>query len=182
MKKELKKLAFGFLIAFLDFRLGTFNILPDIIGYLMIYSALSNFSPSENGRLAKGAAIFLAIFSLPDIIMPPQLTLDHIGTLHFGWQLYTSVLHLVQVFLVVNVLKALSIIVNEQGFYTEKKWLEDFGKVYLIVNLILIFMGPIGYLFSFELLFLVGFSFIVGFIIHVIFIVRLFQIRAKVFK
>lgn len=48
------KLFWGFLIILLDFRIQGFDILPDIIGYLMIYSGLTQLIYlSEHFKYAK---------------------------------------------------------------------------------------------------------------------------------
>lgn len=94
------KLFWGFLIILLDFRIQGFDILPDIIGYLMICSGLTQlFYLSEHFKHAKKYSIPLTVLSLFDIIQfQKPISFDSITILFFVLGTVTAVVDLMMVY------------------------------------------------------------------------------------
>lgn len=66
--KHFTKLFLGFLLVLIDLRISTIDILPDIIGYLLIYFALKGLSIKDKYlKKAKVAAVLLFFISLTGV-------------------------------------------------------------------------------------------------------------------
>ncbi|QGT98794.1 hypothetical protein SYNTR_0201 [Candidatus Syntrophocurvum alkaliphilum] len=78
--KAFRYLYWGFLFVSLDFRLQGFNILPDIIGYILFALALGTLaSRNENFNSAKPITyvlIFLSIFTIYEAPTPQEFGVD----------------------------------------------------------------------------------------------------------
>ena len=73
----INKIFWGLLLVLLDINIIYFDILPDILGYIMIVSGLSGLKPySLFFRKAKIAAVFLVILSVPAFFLIPAIPLD----------------------------------------------------------------------------------------------------------
>lgn len=70
------KLFWGLLLVFLDFRVNGFDVLPDIIGFILVYSGLSMLA-EEHARFlqAKKITVPLLVLSILDLI-PGQLQIS----------------------------------------------------------------------------------------------------------
>lgn len=70
MKRAYSQVAWGLAFEMLDFRFGSFDLLPDVIGYLLIMVGLSRLSSGTNdrmfsiARLAAGVQFVLAVLQL----------------------------------------------------------------------------------------------------------------------
>lgn len=71
---------YGLILLFLDFRIGSFDILPDALGYVLIAVGLSKLVPFEAsfGR-AQIFAMLLAGLALLDFVQPTQMTAAQVG-------------------------------------------------------------------------------------------------------
>ncbi|QJD86941.1 hypothetical protein [Cohnella herbarum] len=69
MKKSYSQIAWGLAFALIDFRLGSFDVLPDVIGYLLILIGLSRLNSNERPfSIAWGAAGIQFILSILQIL------------------------------------------------------------------------------------------------------------------
>ncbi|MCM3781655.1 hypothetical protein M3231_01600 [Neobacillus mesonae] len=67
----LRRISWGFMFVLFDVNIGTFDILPDLIGYLIIFSGLSQLGQNDiDFRRAKWLSFILFICSLAGIFAP----------------------------------------------------------------------------------------------------------------
>lgn len=156
-----KKLFWGFIFLF-DFRIGGFDILPDIIAYVLFYQGLSILSErNENFDKAKNLAFPLIFISILDIY---QVTIpfNEIGSNPFGIVaiLTGTVFSIINLMMVYRICKAIAEearLVNDFDLASKaiSRW-----KLYL-ANQLIILAGII-------LPVLLGLLFIVIFIISIV--------------
>ena len=62
------KMFWGFIVIFLDFRIGGFDIIPDFVGFIMIFQALSELElKNDIFSKARNFAGPMILLSIPDI-------------------------------------------------------------------------------------------------------------------
>lgn len=72
-----KKFFWAFLFILVDFRVKGFDILPDVIGYILIYSGLSTFEDKNKYfERAKGIALTMVVISIYYIYASPGSNLE----------------------------------------------------------------------------------------------------------
>ena len=69
-----KHLFIGVLLVFIDINIGTFDIVPDIIGYLFILNAFMKVATQYAG-LGVATTIILLVGSVISLFSPPELSL-----------------------------------------------------------------------------------------------------------
>ncbi len=136
------KLFWGFLIILLDFRLQNFDILPDIIGYLMIYSGLGQlFYLSEHFNFARKYTVPLAILSLFDIVQFQRpISFDPTTGVMFIVGIVTAVIDLMMVYhICVGIAKA-AVGINQLELeqIAMNRW-----KYYLVAKLAFLVTTPV---------------------------------------
>ncbi len=144
----LNKIFWGFLFIMLDFKIQGFDILPDIIGYILFalgFSALA--AGSEYFKKAGKFNILLIIFSIFSIYeKPAQSTGVHIDTLGVFGILVGIVVIVLNLLVMYNLFMGVGELASRQGRHdlseeSEKKW-----KQYLALQ--------IATMFSFLLIFI----------------------------
>ncbi|NDL67536.1 hypothetical protein [Anaerotalea alkaliphila] len=71
MNNSYKHLFSGFLLVMLDINIGSFDILPDVVGYLLVWSGLGELRSNTkipSFRVARGLSIVLAIGAAFEIV------------------------------------------------------------------------------------------------------------------
>ncbi|MEK3884981.1 hypothetical protein [Paenibacillus sp. PL2-23] len=95
--KSLRELGWGLIFTLVDFHLGVFDILPDVIGYVIILLALNKLRAGEgNFKPARWLAAVLIPLSLPQLVTKTNLDLNDLGAAPMEVHLYTqgmTVLH-----------------------------------------------------------------------------------------
>lgn len=98
----LTKVAWGFVFTYLDFRLGSINVLPNFIGFWMIYSAIVQLAEEcRDLTLLKPFALILTLWSAidwclsligisADQMLPLVGTIVGLVSLYFHFQLLTD--------------------------------------------------------------------------------------------
>lgn len=121
------------LIFLFDFRLGGFDILPDFIGYMFMYSGLNRLTNlNEKFKTAKVISFLLILLSIPDIY---QVSRTHISgslaTIAIILGIITAVL---QIVLIYNICHGIMEMANERGNFQLSSKSANIWILYLIVN------------------------------------------------
>jgi hypothetical protein len=130
-------LFWGFIFLF-DFRLGGFDILPDFIGYIFIYSGLIRLTNiNERFKTVKSISLLLVFLSIPEIY---QISTTHLlgyfaGILLAAICLITTLL---QIVLVYNICQGIIEMANERGNFQLLSKAKNRWLLYLVVNITII--------------------------------------------
>jgi len=153
-----KKLFWGFIFLF-DFRINGFDILPDIIGYILFFQGLSILASRniyfEKAKRLSFPLIFLSIFSIYENTTPlAEFSINNSTSLLMLLGLVITILHL---FMVYNICMGIA----DEARLFEKPDLEDKAMMrwtfYLVINIAVIFVIFIAFVlptFGFVLLIL----------------------------
>ena len=100
MRSAVKKVAWGFLLIYIHFNLGTIDILPDWAGYALMVSALSVIAlEEESAKLIKPFGTFLVVWNVIEWLLKifgMQTYLSYLSlipaaiNLYFTFQLFTN--------------------------------------------------------------------------------------------
>ncbi|PKM62546.1 MAG: hypothetical protein CVU97_04730 [Firmicutes bacterium HGW-Firmicutes-21] len=148
----LKKVFIGLLIIIFDLRANGFNIIPDIIGYIFIMSALNSLGQYNiKFRKAKTFAaylIFMSVFDLYKINIYTESTF--LIVFFILWSLLYLVLDLILIYYICDGTRQIAIEYNEQGIADKyKTWV-----VYIIGGRIISYFG---FLFFSNIVYLIPF-------------------------
>ncbi len=68
MKTAFHRFAWGILLVLLDFRIGVFDILPDVAGYAFMWSAIARLGTMRESYLgARPYAVILTLLAVPEL-------------------------------------------------------------------------------------------------------------------
>ncbi len=143
MKGELTmgyiKLLWGFIFLF-DFRIQGFDILPDIIGYILFYKGLSELE-DRNAFFAKGKqfALPLIIISLFDIyefsVSLDELSISPYGIVVLLLGIISSVINLLMVY---NICRGIGAEAEHTNHFKLASQATTAWNVYLIANILIL--------------------------------------------
>lgn len=151
----LKRLFWGFLFILLNFKIGGFDIFPDIVGYLFLAFGLSALA--ENSYYFTKASklnIPLMILSLFTIYeRPVQAGTASLGLL--GWLSLplAIVMFIINLMMVYNVFLGISDMASKHGQHelsmeSDKMWRQYVGlQVAFLVTFVLIFIPPLAFIY-----------------------------------
>jgi hypothetical protein len=105
MRSALRRLGWGLVFPLVDLHLGTFDILPDIIGYIMILIALGQLSAGDGGgfKQASWLAAVLIFLSLPQLMINTSIDINQLTAAPLGMHAYvqgTAILHALLAYLI----------------------------------------------------------------------------------
>jgi len=173
-KESYKKLFWGFIIVLLDLRFNNFNILPDVIGYLMIVVALGQLENQHQyyGK-AKNFAMLLILFAIPDIYQNNNgLQGFRIGdTYSLAIFVLSGVGIIINIFMVYYICQGIFQLSEERQLHELSSMATGRWRGYLIINTILLALMPliinIGQNTAFMIIAATG---LMGFVIQIILI------------
>ncbi|WP_261129905.1 hypothetical protein [Bacillus sp. Marseille-Q3570] len=143
MREAFTKLFWGFLLVFIEIHIVAFDILPDPLGYFLIYLGLekigSAYKIKNESRLF---ATVMCAFSLPTVFI--QQTNNEITglTVNYGWPIYMSALGIGKLILVFYVFKVMIHLARHYGDEAILKRTEMTFKIYIIAILIVTGIEP----------------------------------------
>ncbi|WP_221568009.1 hypothetical protein [Alkalihalobacillus sp. TS-13] len=143
MKESFTKIFTGFLLVFLEIHIVAFDILPDPLGYFLIYLGLERISSEYKiGNLSRIFAMILFALSLPTVFI--QQTNNEITglTANDGWLLYMSALGIGKLILVFYVFRVMIQLAQHVGDESILKRTEPTFKVYIVTLLIVTSVEP----------------------------------------
>lgn len=168
----LSKVFWGLLLVFVDIRLNHFDILPDLIGFIIAYTGFSQLSSfHRHFEKAKYATIPLLLFSILDLFqIPTQYQISTVGPSSLSAPiLFMSIVStLLYLFMVFHLCKGIGYIGRQIGTpeleqKSEKRW-----KYYLWITLSLFILPIFALVGSSAILILVIPLIIIGLIVYIL--------------
>lgn len=134
-----KKIFWGFIFLF-DFRIGGFDILPDIIAYILIYQGLSIIAErNENFEKAKSLSfplIFISILDIYQVTIPlNEIGNNSLGILGIIIGIVLVIINLLMVYRICIGIAEEARLINDTDLDTKAihRW-----KLYLVNNIIIL--------------------------------------------
>ncbi|ASS65926.1 MULTISPECIES: hypothetical protein [unclassified Paenibacillus] len=132
----LRRLGWGLALILIDIRLGTIDVLPDFIGYLMAASALGALA--QSGKVfakARAVAVGLALLSLPDLVVPSD-TLTDFAAVPLGMHLYGQGLALIHTLMAYWMIQGFLALAKDAGAFELAASISWRGKLYLTCSVL----------------------------------------------
>ncbi len=144
MPKAYSQLTWGFILILLDIHLFVIDILPDPVGYFLIYQGLELLEHIYGKKNhSKLIALMLIIVSIPTVVMDQtKMNAFGIGSQLSGWRIYTDVLGLMQVVLIFYVFLILIKVVKEMSDHQLLQQTNNTFKWYMGIMLSITFLQP----------------------------------------
>lgn len=178
MRSSFNKIFWGFLLAFLDFRVIGLDLLPDPVGYFLIAAGVAGLSVQLSNRaLVKNYAIALGVISLPTFVIGLDKT-DELFTASYLWSVYTIVYMVLQLILVYVFFRLLLEICQAYGKAELHRQTRQLFIVYMTANIIVFFLQPVAFVKPVE----VVFAFFLGIAIFLLILNIIFLIWLLRFK
>ncbi|RPF50611.1 hypothetical protein [Aquisalibacillus elongatus] len=171
MRKSILLIFWGLIIVFFDFRINSFDLLMNPLGYILVASGLNDFS--QNYQPAKTAKAFTYILVVVSI---PQIIIDDATVISEYWNFYSSavsILNIVLAYFIFLLLIELAQAYNQTELESRSK---NTMKGYLITMILVTFVSTFAINFSSSLGLIIGLA-IAGFIAQIVFIVLIFKFR-----
>lgn len=142
MQSSFRKIFWGLLLILLEIHIVVIDILPDPIGYALIFSGISALEMAKNAsgdrNKVKTMALALLFISIPTIFV--QNTPNEVVSPYSVWPMYMTGLGILKIVLVFYLLKFMTAIAQERGVGELSKRTEHTGKVYITAMLIVTFI------------------------------------------
>lgn len=139
------KLFWGMIFIIFDINLGVINILPNFIGYILIYSGL-NILEKQHEIYKKGKipAVILTILTLKDIVHTNKNNLlsGEFQSSNIGIMLIGAVVIIINMYLIYIICKGIYYISAYRGLDKFKSMAETKWKNYFIATVLMIFYIP----------------------------------------
>ncbi|RCW44360.1 hypothetical protein [Paenibacillus prosopidis] len=104
MRSTLRRLGWGLVFPLVDLHLGSFDVLPDMIGYIMILMSLARLGAGDGGfKLASWLAAVLIFLSLPQLVIKTSIEIKQLTATPLGMHAYvqgTAILHALLAYLI----------------------------------------------------------------------------------
>lgn len=159
-KNAFSNLYWGFFFTMLDFRIGHFDILPDIIGYILFFIGLSTLAyTNDYFRKAKTLSIPMIILSIP-AIYENQISFNSVnfGTM-LGFNLIIGIASLIiGILIVYDILQGVRELATHNGvreiaFEAEDRWVQFIWlQVAGVGTFLIIFIPFINLIYAIALL------------------------------
>ena len=145
------KLLWGFIFLF-DLRIGGFDVLPDIIGYIFFYQGLSILEDKNeffsNAKKFALPMIFISIFDIYQVSNPNEFSNNSLGILGIILGLIVVVINLMMVY---NICFGIASEARETNNFELESKANSAWKLYLISNILISFsiilLGILQFLF-----------------------------------
>lgn len=112
MRSALRRLGWGLVFPLVDLHLGSFDVLPDLIGYIMILIALGQLGTVDiSFKKASWLAAVLIFLSLPQLMVKTSIDINQLTTAPLGMHAYiqgTAILHALLAYLIFQGLYAVA--------------------------------------------------------------------------
>lgn len=168
--KGFRKIFWGFIFVFIEIHIIAIDILPDPVGYFLIYTGMKLVNiHDEFGSGGKFIAFGLVYFTLPTVFLQ-NTTIEHIS----GWFIYMSVIGILNLVLAFYILQMMVLIATGRKENHLLRRTETSFKFYMISVMVITFFEP----FALNMNLTEGtgyfmFSSLLGFIMNIIFLVLL---------
>lgn len=155
MESGLNKLYWGFLFIMLGFRIQGFDILPDIVGYILFASAFSDLA-SENINFSIAAKynipmIILSVFSIyQSPVQGQSINFGSFGLISIVMGIATFILNLLIVY---NLFLGIKSMAEQRGQFdlaseSDERWNQyKLLQIAVLFTFILIFIPPLAFIY-----------------------------------
>lgn len=177
MKSAFRKIFWGYLLVFLEFHIIYIDVLPDPIGYFLIFLGVSSLIVDYPiGKKAKWWAILLALLSIPSVFIS-QGDMNELQ-IYTGWSVYQSIMGLLKIILVFYIFQLMLTISKKLAVEELYEWTKKFSSVYLVVMLGLQLFGWVGVNFPKDFLLTTIFILaIVGLVLEIMLLVLIHRYK-----
>lgn len=167
------KLFKGLIVVLIDIRLNNFNICPDILGYIIIVSALGILENQHSAYgKAKSFAIALIFFSIPDIYQANNI-LDGIGVSNYNilFMIISTIAGIMELVLIYYISEGIINIAKDRGLNELAEKADERWKGILVIEAIILISTPFYLNINIDIfaIYLLGIG-IIAFIMHILFI------------
>ncbi len=180
---SINKVFWGLIIVLIDINIIIIDILPDIIGYLIVVSGLNQLlAYSSNFSKAKGLSICLALLSLVTIFQGPPIPMDEFSLSNMTlFVLAISTVHgILHLFMVYYTILGLIELAEKEGFMLFAKSANKGIYIYVIGSLISLAAVPFFMNVDESAgFYVIGLSAITTIIMEIIILVLLRQFRIR---
>ncbi|SHF70569.1 hypothetical protein [Ornithinibacillus halophilus] len=176
MRNEFLKIFWGFLFVLIEIHIAVIDLLPDPIGYYLIYSGISSLTQEHQiGKKATNWASALCVISIPSVFV--QQAVDTMRVLS-EWSIYFLILGLLKLILVFYVFQVLLELAKRHEARDLASYTKKLFKAYVVIMLVIQIIQPfiinIPPEIMHSLLFIIPVTIL---IMEVIFIVLIFKYR-----
>ncbi|GAE95286.1 hypothetical protein JCM21714_4506 [Gracilibacillus boraciitolerans JCM 21714] len=143
MRYAFSKLFWGFLIVLLELHLFVLDVLPDPVGYYLIYLGVNHLVREfPIGVKAKNLAIGLIVLSIPTVFIQQNSVFSQAFLLS-EWSIYVTVLSLLKLILVFYIFQLMIEISNRYGNLILMNKTKNILRKYLIIMLLIHITQPV---------------------------------------
>jgi hypothetical protein len=143
LRRDLRRLGWGLVIAMIDIRVGFFDLLPDIIGYMMIVSALQHLSSLHAVfKKAKYIAIVLIILTIPVLFIQTNVTITKFSSIPLTVHLYSQLLFVLHILMAYWIFNGLIGMLKQEGNIQLLDAAISRRNTYLVFNISMIIFYP----------------------------------------
>jgi hypothetical protein len=172
-ERSIKFLVWGLLFVLVDLRIVTFDIIHDLIGYILLYKGISSLPGTRSLKYAKTSAVVLALFSILEIFGFSNIDLNQMNQNITLEILMVGMVSIISLFFHLNLLSGLIEMVKESIDQEQYRSLIKFRTFYAVFNLIVIFSFPTALVFrEMFMMFLIGIV-VVGLIVEIVYVVKI---------
>ncbi|WP_156290377.1 hypothetical protein [Oceanobacillus salinisoli] len=142
IREAFGKIFWGFLLVLVEIHFLFIDILPDPVGYYLIYSGISMLMKDYPvGKKASNWAITLCFLSIPSMFISQNEINRMIEVLSLA-QFYTTIMAVLKIIVVFYVFQILLEIATKQGVDDLQDWTAKFLKIYMITMIAVQILGP----------------------------------------
>lgn len=137
MKSSFRKIFWGLMLILLEIHIVAIDILPDPLGYFLVFSGVSALEMKNNLRdsnKVKTMSLVLLFISIPTIFV--QNTSNEVVSPYSVWSMYMTGLGILKLVLVFYLLRFMVTIAQERGVVELVKRTMKTGKEYITAMLI----------------------------------------------
>ncbi|MBY0121845.1 hypothetical protein [Bacillus sp. S/N-304-OC-R1] len=135
---SINKIFWGLIFVLVDLNIVYFDLLPDIIGYLIVVSGLSQLQPhSSYFSKAKVFGILLALSSLVIVFINPPIPMEEFGISNITlFSLLTQTIHsILHLFLIIYAVQGLIVVAEKEEFFHLQESAKKGLRIYIIGTL-----------------------------------------------
>lgn len=142
-RRELRRLGWGLVISMIDIRLGYFNLLPDIIGYLMVLSALQHLGSIHPAyKKAKYISIVLIILTIPVLFIQTNVTITEFSSIPLAVHFYSQLLFILHILMAYWIFNGLIEMLKQDGAVQLLDTAISRRNTYLVFNILNVIIYP----------------------------------------
>ncbi|MGG1636754.1 hypothetical protein [Paenibacillus sp. NRS-1760] len=142
-RRELRRLGWGLVIAMIDIRLGYFDLLPDIIGYLMVLSALQHLGSIHSAyKKAKYISIVLIILTIPVLFIQTNVTITEFSSIPLAVHFYSQLLFILHILMAYWIFNGLIEMLKQDGAVQLLDTAISRRNTYLVFNILMVIIYP----------------------------------------